>query len=171
MCSSDLDILVQIYKITEKLSDNTLFDWFYLAFISDKDLTLLDISKIDRIAEDIAISNPKALVKNNGVDLCEDKLVNDYIDLLNETIKQNKSLMSKDFMILDNSKNEYMINLFEGKIEINKKLYLIKISKIKGIIYTYVNYKGMNVFKDRIFTKEDAIRIVEFIKYEEEWRR
>ncbi len=165
------DILVQIYKITEKLSDNTLFDWFYLAFISDKDLTLLDISKIDRIAEDIAISNPKALVKNNGVDLCEDKLVNDYIDLLNETIKQNKSLMSKDFMILDNSKNEYMINLFEGKIEINKKLYLIKISKIKGIIYTYVNYKGMNVFKDRIFTKEDAIRIVEFIKYEEEWRR
>lgn len=165
------DILVQIHKITEKLNDNTLFDWFYLAFISDKNLTPLDISKIDRIAEDIAISNPKALVKNNGVDLFENKLVNDYIDVLNEAIKQNKPLISKDFIILDNSKNEYMINLFEGKIETNKKSYFIKISKIKGIVYTYINYKGMNVFKDRIFTKEDAKRIVEFIKYEEEWSR
>lgn len=166
------DILEQIHKATEKLSNETIFDLFYLSFINDKDLSLLDISKIDKIAEDIAVSNPKALVKSNDVSLHENKLVNDYIGLLIETTQQNNKFILENFTILNNIKNDYMIKLFEGKIKVNtNRIYALKIVKIKGIIYTYVNFKGTNIFKDRIFTKEDAIRIVEFIKHEEEWSK
>lgn len=166
------DILEQIHKATEKLSNETIFDLFYLSFINDKDLSLLDISKIDKIAEDIAVSNPKALVKSNDVSLHENKLVNDYIGLLIETAQQNNKFILENFTILNNIKNDYMIKLFEGKIKVNtNRIYALKIVKIKGIIYTYVNFKGTNIFKDRIFTKEDAIRIVEFIKHEEEWSK
>ena len=166
------DILEQIHKATEKLSNETIFDLFYLSFINDKDLSLLDISKIDKIAEDIAVSNPKALVKSNDVSLHENKLVNDYIGLLIETTQQNNKFILENFTILNNMKNDYMIKLFEGKIKVNtNRIYALKIVKIKGIIYTYVNFKGTNIFKDRIFTKEDAIRIVEFIKHEEEWSK
>lgn len=166
------DILIQIYKATKKLSNDTIYDWFYLSFLSDKNLNSSVIAKINRMVEDIAISNPKALVKSNNIDFYENKLVDDYIFILNKNIQQNKNLISKGFTKISNIKNDYMIKLFEGTIAVNEnKIYAIKIVKIKGIIYTYINFKGINIFKDRIFTKNDAIRIVEFLKYEEEWSR
>lgn len=105
------DILEQIHKATEKLSNETIFDLFYLSFINDKDLSLLDISKIDKIAEDIAVSNPKALVKSNDVSLHENKLVNDYIGLLIETTQQNNKFILENFTILNNIKNGVSIDI------------------------------------------------------------
>lgn len=166
------DILTQIYRISEKWCDSSILDLYYLSFIREKDLTSNDVSKIDRIVEDIVMSNPKALAISNDVDFTENKLIKDYVEILKQCITKNKELIADDFIILKDVENEYMIKLFEGKITINQnKEYDIKIAKLKGMLFTYVSYKKENIFKDRIFSKEDAARIVEFIKHDEKWGR
>ncbi len=165
------DILMQIHRISEKWSDSSILDLYYLSFIREKDLSSIDISKIDRIVEDLIMSNPKAIAISNDVNVSENKLIQEYVEKLKNTIVHIEGMVATNFVILKDIENEYMIKLFEGIISINSKEYEIKIAKLKGMLFTYVTYKKENIFKDRIFTKEDATRIVEFIKYEDKWGR
>lgn len=167
--STNTDKLDQIYRMSKNLCDNSIFDIYYLSFINDKDITFLEIEKIDRIVEDIAISNPKVLIINNSIKQNESKLINDYVEKLTDNIKKFK-MLADNFTILNDYQNQYIIKLFEGKICFHKnKEYNVKILKTKGIIFAYINYKSQVIFKDRIFTKEDAIRIVKFIEYYDKW--
>ena len=165
------DILMQIHRISEKWSDSSILDLYYLSFIREKDLSSIDISKIDRIVEDLIMSNPKAIAISNDVNVSENKLIQEYVEKLKNTIVHIEGMVATNFVILKDIENEYMIKLFEGIISINSKEYEIKIAKLKGMLFTYVTYKKENIFKNRIFTKEDATRIVEFIKYEDKWGR
>lgn len=169
--STNIDRLNQIYRISKNLCDNSILDLYYLSFINDKDITSLEIEKIDRLVEDIAISNPKAIIIDNSIKLDENRLINDYVENLTDSIK--KTNMSADnFTILNDPANQYMMKLFEGKIYFHKnKEYNIKILKTRGMIFAYISHKSQIIFKDRIFTKDDSTRIVKFIEYYDKWGR
>lgn len=165
----NIDILRQIQTMCKELSDDSILDLYYLSNISDKDLSFSDIKKIDKIAKDIADTNSCAIIISNSMKSNETVLIKDYSNLLIQSAKEF-GMNIEQFNILNDVENQYMIKLFEGTIyaEENKK-YNIKIFKTKGKIFAYIYYHNLNIFKDRIFTESDAIRIIHFIKYYNEW--
>ena len=74
------------------------------------------------------MSNPKAIAISNDVNVSENKLIQEYVEKLKNTIVHIEGMVATNFVILKDIENEYMIKLFEGIISINSKEYEIKIA-------------------------------------------
>jgi len=163
------DILNQIKKISCKLSQESILNIYYLSLKNDKELADEEIQKINRLAEDIACSIPNSIVISNSVGFVEQNLIELYISNLKERIDKNKSMNYSDFVIYNQNKNSYMTFSFEGKISYLKKNYNIYIKKSKDEIYMYLKNENKTLFKDRIFTADDSNRVLEYIKYDNQY--